>query len=240
MEKNAKPHGLAFVMHGLGGHKNQPHIQTFADAFRESGYTVVLFDATNSTGKSGGKLEDATLTNYYQDLADVIAWSGKQNWYREPFWLAGHSLGGISAALYAEKFPKKVKALAPISTVVSGKLSLETHSKAELREWERIGMRSWESSTQPGLTKHLKWRHITDRQRYDLLPKAKKLIMPVLLIVGSLDLTTPLKHQKMLFNALPGQKELRVINGARHTFTEKKHLAEIKKILKQWIKHTSD
>ena len=41
-------------------------------------------------------------------------------WYGEPFVLVGHSLGGISTALFAENYPDKVKALAPISTVVSG------------------------------------------------------------------------------------------------------------------------
>jgi alpha/beta superfamily hydrolase len=38
--------GLAFVMHGLGGFKEQVHIETFANAFKENHYTVVRFDTT--------------------------------------------------------------------------------------------------------------------------------------------------------------------------------------------------
>lgn len=228
--------GLVFVAHGLGGFKEQPHLEIIAGAFKESGYTVVRFDATNSAGESDGKLEDATLTNYYEDLEDIIVWATKQNFYQEPFALAGHSLGGISVALYAEKYPEKVQALAPISTVVSGVLS---EQKTEFlkygKEWEEKGFREWESKSRPGVIKRLKWSHQIDRRKYDLLPAAHKLTMPVLLMVGDLDETTPLCQQQMLYKKLPAQKELHIIKGGPHSFMDRGHLMEIKKILKEWL-----
>ena len=45
-EEKAGP--LAFVMHGLGGWKEQPHIQVFAEAFLNNGFTVVRFDTANT------------------------------------------------------------------------------------------------------------------------------------------------------------------------------------------------
>ena len=66
--------------------------------------------------------------------------------------------------------------------------------------------------------------------KYDLLPDAKKLTMPVLLIVGEYDNGTPPEHQKLLFDALPGPKEMHIIKGAKHTFIEPQHLAEIKEL----------
>ena len=39
LELNEKQKGLAFVMHGLSGFKEQDHIKTFADAFKEKGFT---------------------------------------------------------------------------------------------------------------------------------------------------------------------------------------------------------
>ena len=149
LEKSENQKGLAFVMHGLGGFKEQPHIMTFADAFKENGFTVVRFDTTNSIGESDGKYEDATTTNYYEDLEDVIAWSKSQEWYLEPFWLCGHSLGGISVALFAEKFPIKVESVIPVSAVVSGKLSLEKNRQVQpekIKEWERTGWKIAESN----------------------------------------------------------------------------------------------
>jgi len=130
--------GLVFVIHGLGGFKEQPHIQTMAEAFKDKEYTVITFDATNSLGESDGNIGEATLTNYYEDLEDVIDWSKNQKWYQEPFCLAGHSLGGICSILFAQKYPEKIKALAPISTVVSGQLRLEANRK-ENEQWKREG-----------------------------------------------------------------------------------------------------
>jgi len=124
--------GLAFVMHGLGGKAHQPHIQGMVDVFFANGFSVVSFDTTNSYGASDGQYEDATVTNYYADLEDIIAWASHQDWYQEPFVLAGHSLGGICTALFTEKHPEQVMGLFPKSTVVTGKLSQEAHQKTQV------------------------------------------------------------------------------------------------------------
>lgn len=228
--------GVAFVMHGLGGFKEQPHIQVIAQAFNDNGYVVVRFDTTNSFGESDGNYEDATTTNYYEDLQDVVAWASNQSWYQEPFVLCGHSLGGICTALYAEKYPEKVKALAIISTVVSGELSATTVKyKDTLDEWQKTGWREDKSISSLGITKRLKWSHMEDRLKYDLLPEANKLTMSVLLIVGDQDDSTPLEHQQIIFNKLPGKKELHVVKGATHTFREVQHLQELQNVLSDWI-----
>jgi len=234
IEKTENQKGLAFVMHGLGGFKEQLHIQAIAEAFKENGYTVVRFDTTNTLGESDGEFEKATVGNYYEDLEDVIKWASTKSWYEEPFCLAGHSLGGMCIVLFAENYPKKIKGLAPISTVVSGKLSLEVNSE-EHKKWERTGWLIEESKSKPGVIKKLPWSHMIDRLRYDLLPGVDKLTMSVLLIVGEKDDTTPSEHQKILYNALTGSKELHIIKDAPHTFREQKHLEEIKWIFNQWI-----
>src|SRR5680860_130142 len=116
VDENPNSKGLAFIMHGLGGSKKELHIQRFTKAFKDNGFTTVLFDTRNTFGESEGQYEDATTTNYYEDLEDVINWAKTQDWYKEPFWLAGHSLGGLCITLYTQKHPEQVKALAPIST----------------------------------------------------------------------------------------------------------------------------
>jgi len=237
IEESTTPKGLVFVMHGLGGFKEQPHVQNFSQAFKDNQFTVVLFDTTHTYGESEGNYEDATTTNYYEDLEDVINWTKTQSWYSEPFWLVGHSLGGIATALYAERHPNEVEALAPISTVVSGELSVETKRKrGTLDEWKKTGWLIEKSESKPGLVKKLKWSEMEDRMKYDLLPEANKLTMPVLLIVGDKDLGTPPEHQKILFDKLPGKKEMHVIKNAPHTFKDPEHLAEIKGIFDRWIK----
>ena len=76
---------------------------------------------------------------------------------------------------------------------------------------------------------------MVDRLKYDVLDSVDKLNMPVLLIVGDQDDSTPPEHQQILFDKLPNGKELHIIKNAPHTFKEKEHLDEIKIILKGWI-----
>jgi pimeloyl-ACP methyl ester carboxylesterase len=234
VEEAETPGKLAFVMHGLGGNKNQGHIRAMAEAFLESGYTVVSWDATHTFGESeGGKYEDATITNYYADLEDVIAWAASQPWYIEPFVLCGHSLGGISVALFAEKYPEKVKALAPISTVISGKLSLLTKAD-DLEAWKRDGIRVTMSHDGKN-EKRLKWSYMEDRMNYNLLDNVTQLTMPVLIIVGERDDPTPPEHQQLLFEQLPGKKEIHVVKGALHSFYEPHEQHEVKQLVKAWL-----
>lgn len=233
VEKKENQKGLVFVIHGLSGNKEQPHIQTIAQAFSEKDYTVVRFDTTNTFGESDGKLEDATITNYYEDLEDVIEWSKKQEWYKEPFILAGHSLGSICILIYTERFPEKVSAVAPISTLVSGKLSWETKEKYNLDEWKEKGIKEWKGHS--GQMKRLKWSHMEDRLKYDVLKDINKIKIPVLLIVGEHDESTPVKHHKLLFDKLTSKKELHIIKGSEHTFREKNELEELKQYISNWI-----
>jgi len=226
---------LAFVMHGLGGNKSQGHIRAMVEAFLEDGYTVVSWDAARTFGESeGGNYEDATITNYYADLEDVVLWAATQTWYVEPFVLCGHSLGGISVALFAEKHPEIIKALAPLSTVVSGELSMQTKAD-DLESWKRDGIRVT-MSHDGKQEKRLKWSHMEDRMKYDLLKHVDKLTMPIIMIVGERDDPTPPEHQQILFDKLPGSKELHVIKGALHSFYEPREQAEVKKLLKTWLK----
>jgi len=236
IEKAEKQKGLVFIMHGLGGFKEQLHIELSAKVFRDNHYTVIRFDTTNTFGESDGNYEDATITNYYEDLEDIIAWSKNQEWYEEPFCLAGHSLGGFCITYYAINHIKEVKAIAPSAPVVSGELSLEAHGKEEIDNWKKTGWKIAESKSKPGIIKKLKWSHMEDRLKYDLLPDANKLTMPVLLTVGENDDSVLPEHEKLLFEKLPGKKEFYIIKDAPHTFREKKHLDEVYQIMDKWIK----
>lgn len=229
------PKGLVFVAHGLGGIKELPNMKAFAEAFVEEGFTAVRFDARNTFGESEGDYGDASVTSYCEDLENVIEWAKKQSWYQEPFYLIGHSLGSISIALYAQNHPEKVKGLAPISVVVSGKLWEQLHDKQHMEKWKKDGV--WhrgESFAKPGAMRILKWSFAEDIMKYDLLEKVHKLTMPVLLAVGELDTGTPLAHHQLLFDALPGKKELHVIKGSDHNFNDEQ-LGELKIIIKKWI-----
>ena len=233
------PTGLAFTLHGLGGFKEQPHIMVLVDALLENGYAVVNFDATNSIGESGGKYENATMKDHYEDLVDVISWAKTQEWYKEPFILAGHSLGGYAVARYAEDYPKEVKAVFPYALVVAGELSYkaaEMEDSEKLKKWKETGWQKRFSSSKPGTELQLPWSHMEERLKHDLRPNASKLTMPVLFIVGDQDKSCTSGNQKVLYDLIPSQKEMNIISGAPHTFKEPEHLAQSKVIFDKWLK----
>ena len=235
------PLGLAFVMHGLGGYKEQPHMQTIAKTFFETNYTVVNFDATNSFGESEGKYEDATMQLHYEDLVDVINFAKTQDWYIEPFILAGHSLGGYAVGRYAEDYPNEVKAVFPHALVVSGELSFKKYQDfkpEELKEWQETGWQDRKSDSIKDLIKRLPYSHMEERLKHNLLPDVNKLTMPVLLVVGENDTSCPPDHQKILYDALPKttEREFHIIKDAPHTFRAPEHLQQLRDILDVWIK----
>ncbi len=236
IEQPEKPKGLAFVMHGRSGGKEEPHISTFAEGFAGNGYVVVRFDTTNTFGESDGDYENLTMTGFYEDLEDVIKWAETQQWYLEPFCLSGHSMGGMAIVLYAEKYPQKIKGLAPISAVVSGERLIGAMDPSEVAEWKETGW--WtQKSSRPGIIKRLKWSHAVDFMKYDIMPGISKLTMPVLMIIGGQDAITRVEDQKVLFSAIPhSHKELHIIKDAPHTFRDPAHLAAIKAIFDHWIK----
>lgn len=233
IERSTNSKGLVFITHGLGDSKDSPHIKLFAKCFLDNNYDVVRFDTANSFGESGGSFENASITNYYEDLEDVIAWAEEQSFYLKPFVLCGHSLGAICSVLYAENFPDKVKALAPISCVVNGTLSKEQYTSEELEAWEKSG---WLIEEWPNGEVRLPWLYMEDEMKYDVLPRAAKLTMSTILIVGELDHCTSPRHQQILFEELPAQKGIYLIKGAPHTFRSQEHLDEIYTILDKWLK----
>ncbi|OGY88830.1 MAG: hypothetical protein A3B30_02890 [Candidatus Komeilibacteria bacterium RIFCSPLOWO2_01_FULL_52_15] len=236
LDEAADQKGLVFILHGLGGFKEQDQIRVMAESFVEHGYTSVRIDSTNGFGESDGGLEDVSVTSNYEDLEDVIARAKDQSWYREPFVLAGHSMGSMCVVLFAEKHPERVLALAPISALVSGALWMRSvNMQKVMGMWEETKWFIQDSRSKPGAIKRVPWSFVIDTQKYDILPKAKFMKMPVLLAVGEHDPATPVEHQKKFFKALPeGKKELHIIKGAFHTFRSNEHLSELKSIFDRW------
>ncbi len=237
VEENSEAKGLAFVMHGLSGYKEQPQIEMFAAVFQENEYTTVCFDTTYTVGESDVELEDVTFTNTYHDLEDVINWASTQDWYQEPFCLIGHSLGGLSGLLYTEKHPEKIKAIAPISSVIGGKLKLSSpYYKRIVPQWKADGFREWESLSRPGEKSRVKWSYVEDLMQYDSLAQADKIIMPVFIAYGENDDGMPPEHRKMLVDAIAGPVEYHEIKDVTHTFRKPEKLKELRTLLNQWIK----
>lgn len=234
---------LVFIEPGQSGTIDQKHIIVFAEAFLENGFKVVRFDPTNSVGESGGELINVTYDNYEQDLEDVINWARTQAWFQQPFSLCGHSMGAQTVAWYAEHHPSEVLLLAPMAPVVNYDLYMTTLDPEGKRQWQEKGYRESKSKSRPGAIKRVGWGSNESLKKYDIVPLASKLTMPLINIVGEKDQPCPVEHQQIFMDAIASpNKKLVIIADAEHSFRnnttqEYSHeLQEAKKALSTWLR----
>lgn len=235
------PRNLAFVMPGQGGTIENEVMAFFAQAFLENNFRTVRFDPTHSIGESEGDIKDVTYTAGIEDLHDVISWARGQSWFKQPFALSGHSLGAIATALYAEHHPGEVLCLAPISTVLDHDTFLATLDEDFVNEWKEKGYYESQSKSKPGVINKIGYQIMTDMKKYNLLTAADRITMPVLLMAGENDNSTPYWHQKIFFDAIPStNKKLVKVLGADHNFQgsagDTKKLEEVKDTISDWLK----
>jgi len=231
LDKNTKPQGLVFIMHGIGASKDECYIERFAKAFLKKDFIVVRFDNRHSIGESEGNYYDVNFSNTYEDLEDVITWAKKEKWYKEPFVLVGHSLGAGCILWYGANHQSEIAGLVPVATTISGQQALARFRKSDLSLPFKL-----RRSSSFRLVKKLRWRQFKkDILNYNILPEAAKFTMPFLMMVGDADSHTPLEDQKQLYDLVPEPKEIHIIKGAGHTFRSATHLDQAEEILKNWI-----
>jgi alpha-beta hydrolase superfamily lysophospholipase len=229
--------GTCVVQHGWGGYKDKPTVQAMKDAFLEAGFQTFNFDTTHSYGESDGDFEKSTLGSFWEDLEDVTKWVQEQGWFIGPLALTGHSKGGYAVTRYAEEHSEEVSYLVPVAPVVSGKMSYEAAKKyrpEEFEKWKRDGV--IERIGKEGQVKRQHWYQMEERLQHDLLPNVQKLIMPVLLIVGSRD-ESCLEQTEVLYEALPdGNKFIEILEDASHSYYEKPEQEACRKAIVNWLK----
>jgi pimeloyl-ACP methyl ester carboxylesterase len=235
------PTNLVFIAHGQGGSMVQVHIQAFGQAFFENNFRAVYFDATHALGQSEGNLIDVTYDNYIEDLEDVISWTRTQSWFQQPFALCGQSMGAQSTAWYAEHHPNEIKLLAPIAPTVNFDLWISTMTPEYRKQWQERGYKE-EMSRTLGVMKRVGWGVAESLKKFDLIPDAGKLTMPVFFMAGEFDQPCPIENQLKLYDSIPSKnKKFVKIPGAEHSFRNKetqqygREVQEAKAALSSWL-----
>lgn len=109
---------LVILMHGFTGSQNEPVIRATAQALSDAGIASIRFDF-NAHGDSGGEMVDMTVPNEVED-AHVFFDYARALPYVSTIGLAGHSQGGVVAALLAGQLRGEVAGLvllAPASNI---------------------------------------------------------------------------------------------------------------------------
>ena len=226
---------LAFVQHGLSGHKGQSMVRQPTRAFLDNRFVVVTFDSRYSFGDSDGELEKATLTSFIEDLNAVINWAKTQDFYVEPFALSGHSLGGASVLKYAQDHPHMVSSLVPVAAMVGGKYFIRSrllNDGVNYRKWQREGKELRQIKDRKG---YVSFNVVKDMMNYDLVRGASKIVSSTLIVTGENDLSSTIYNNDCLFYNIYAPKEFAILENCAHLYESKQNQQDLYSIIKNWL-----
>lgn len=222
--------GLALVLHGLGGWKDQYVVVAAAEGARKAGYSVLTFDAADSARAPDADFAHSTTTGYVEDLEDVLAYAKEQGWWEDSVLLVGHSLGATVASAYAGMCPEKVSRLMLLAPAVSWKLYTKVFLPYGL--WWFI-FDTHKTPGPEGSKLPLKRAWLVDFMRYDARKQSALISVPVLVVIAGADnfIGTTKAIQKFAQGFKQGASIL--IEKANHTFYTRD--AEVTDTIKTWL-----
>ena len=126
-----------------------------------------------------------TFSGFYQDLEDAILWAKRQNFYVEPFALAGQSLGAEAIVLYASQNIEKVELVVPCAFPwLDGKIEVQNNKRTkdilEKGFYDQV-------SRSTGRILRIRKNYLDDLEKYYLTDHVKNIKAETHLIVGLKD-----------------------------------------------------
>lgn len=191
------------------------------------GLSTLLFDFSGC-GESEGSFEDISLTGQVNDLGCVVNWC-QNNGFKEII-LTGRSFGGSTALAYSAN-DQSIKALCTWAAVARPEKLFKSFINHNI-EPPTDDLVAIEGE---GETIYLKTGFFSDLENHDLI-KCASGISPrrFLIIHGSNDQSVPVEDAHLLYQAAGRPKQLAIIEGADHRFTDK--IAEVWNIFFDWLK----
>jgi pimeloyl-ACP methyl ester carboxylesterase len=160
--------------------------------------------------------------------------------------LAGHSLGGGIALLYALKYGSDLEGLVLIGTGARLRVHPDTLALVKGMIGDEVAWRTYVESTplpdpRLRLARDIKIRigpavllnDFMCCDKFDVMEHVQNIKLPTLIIAGTEDTMTPVKYSQYLAKKIPGAK-LAMINNATHYVTMEKP-DEVNRAIKEWL-----
>ncbi len=203
------------LCHGLLSSMESPKFKALAEALARAGVAAVRFDF-RGCGKSAGTLSQSTVSGRLEDLRAVTHFLSENLGYTRIPGLMGSSMGGFVALLYAGR-----QANVPALTVWA----------APFAPLELGGLKTHPENARLGPT------FFQDLGFHDLLSMGER-INHLLVIHGEKDELIPVSHALRIYELALPPKQLHIIPGADHRFTEPAHRQDAThKTVKWFLEH---
>lgn len=224
------PRPTVVICHGFKGFMEWGFFPSLAALLAERGVVAVRFNLSGTGMRPGDELvtdpEAFRANTYRRELADLLAVleatgetiaPGRVD--RDRMGLFGHSRGGGDAVLAAARSPWKERLRALVTWAAIA--TVDRFSPEQKEEWRRQGeMPATNTRTGqrlalgPGLLAEME----EQPPELDILAAAEARRAPWLIVHGEEDESVPVEEGRLLAERAGGEKELRVIPGASHTF----------------------
>ena len=170
--------GIIFI-HGLNSDMNGAKALTVERYARKNKLNFIRFDCRGH-GKSEGKFEDFTISDWRKDILDII-----DNIAKGPQILIGSSMGGWLMMLAAKARPKRIKGMIGLAAAPDfGKDLYNGLNKKNKREITSKGITKYSSY---GFSYYLTKKFFIEAEKNRVLQKPFRFIKPLILIHGLKD-----------------------------------------------------
>jgi dienelactone hydrolase len=243
LPKGAGPFPAVIVCPGFKGTRNQLHIKQIAERITGKGLVSLRIDFTNEPGESSLPFADMTPSYEIEVLDEAIKFLKSQKEV-DPnrVGLTGHSLGGLIVAWYAANHPE-IKAVAPLSGVYSFPRLIDRHSGEGINAQQKIeaqekGFVEVYSNTLKKKVK-IKAAFFQDAQNFDMDKVIDRVVCPILVVAGTADKAVSIDHAQHYYDrAFSEKKELKIIKGSDHNYSDTGHLEEVSEAVAGWFART--
>ena len=218
MIKGKSP-GIIFI-HGLNSDMNGLKAQSIEKYAKKNRLSFIRFDCRGH-GKSFGKFEDYTISEWKEDLINII-----DNLTTCPQILIGSSMGGWLMTLATKARPKRIVGLIGLAAATDfGKDFYNNLNKRNKNEIKRNGITKISSH---GFSYFLKSKFFTEAKKNNILTKPFKYKKPFILIHGLKDdIVSPDMPKKIMENTSGNNVQIIYLKSSDHRLSKPEDLITI-------------
>ena len=200
---HANAREVVVVAHGVTSQHDRPYLVALCDSLAAAGIPSLRFSFAGN-GSSEGAFADATIGKEVEDLGAVLDACGVR---RVAF--VGHSMGAATGVLRAAE-DARIRALVSLAGMVDVRRFCQRHFAGLVPGRDTMFGRAGCVLTPAFLD---------EARRLDtVLPAARRVLVPWLLVHGDRDELVPLADAEAAHRAAGGHAELHVLPGADHRF----------------------
>ena len=218
MIKGGSP-GIIFI-HGLKSDMNGLKALSIEKYAQKNKLSFIRFDCRGN-GKSDGKFEDFTISDWKEDLVNII-----DSLTKGPQILIGSSMGGWLMTLAAKSRPKKIFGLIGLAAAVDfGKNYYDGLSKKNKNEIKKNGITKINSS---GFSYLLRSKFFTAAKKNKILTNSFKFNKPFILIHGLKDnIVSHTMQEKIMRNTTGKNVQIIYLKSSDHRLSKRNDLITI-------------